>query len=469
MEIMRTYKFRLKPTQEQLLVLEKVCAAVRVVYNAANEQRLLYSRKKGTDFHGRDSYFHKYGQIKEVGHRTLKKDPELLWITDAPAIAMVYAMEDLQQAWDKVLSERAKGMKTNDPSFRSASTDNSFRMPVWTKSANRQTPNVLFGKDFVRLPKIGYIKYIKHRKMKGQFKTATVKKEGSRWYIIVSAKITVKDPCERPANYVGIDLGTSTPIALSDGTEFEFVKTSKKEKDRQKKLQRQLSRAKKGSKRRKVVREKLASMRRKEAARKNSQLQKITTQLVREFTHISREDLSVKKMTQSAKSRRKSGKKTADNKTQAAFNRAFLEVPKYAFGAMLDYKAPQYGTEIMVVDPAYTSQKCSACGNVSKNSRVSQDTYVCTSCGHTEHADTNAAKNILKSAFPNAILNTTGERSDPLKTPSEERKSKGHALLQTSATSKSVASLTEGRIGSHFQNIQSGGNLEVSDTYDPIS
>lgn len=61
---------------------------------------------------------------------------------------------------------------------------------------------------------------------------------------------------------------------------------------------------------------------------------------------------------------------------------------------MLAYKLPDAGCALAYADPRYTSQKCSACGHTSKKNRRSQSVFCCDRCGHTEHADLNAAKNI---------------------------------------------------------------------------
>ena len=301
MKIMRTYKFRLKPNVKQESHFMAVYAGVRAIYNAANQQRILYSRKKGTDFHGRESSFHKYSQVKEVGIRFLKADPELKWIADVvPAKAIEGALADVQQAWDSVISNRAKGETSDDPGYRTFAKDNSFRLPVWSKKKDGCDAVVVFGRDFVRFPKMGYVRYIKHRKLRGSLKTASVIKDGSRWYVCVSAEIEVADPVSRTPDYVGVDLGVEDPIVLSNGEGYTFVPTSQKNTNRAKQLQRKISRQKKGSNRRKRTVAELSQLKRKEAAQKKSQLHKITTDLVANYTHIGRENLSVKKMTQSA-------------------------------------------------------------------------------------------------------------------------------------------------------------------------
>jgi putative transposase len=106
------------------------------------------------------------------------------------------------------------------------------------------------------------------------------------------------------------------------------------------------------------------------------------------------EDLKVKEMT-------KSGKGTVENpgklvRKQASQNRSLLDASPRMIRTMLEYKAPWYGSRIIVVDPAHTSQCCSVCGTVDAASRISRSRFICTNCGSIFDADVNAAKNILK-------------------------------------------------------------------------
>ncbi|GGO81789.1 hypothetical protein GCM10012289_71550 [Nonomuraea cavernae] len=66
----------------------------------------------------------------------------------------------------------------------------------------------------------------------------------------------------------------------------------------------------------------------------------------------------------------------------------------HQLGHFIAYKAARAGVAVVWVDPAYTSQVCSACGHVAKKNRPDQETFACTSCGFAEHADVNAARNI---------------------------------------------------------------------------
>lgn len=67
--------------------------------------------------------------------------------------------------------------------------------------------------------------------------------------------------------------------------------------------------------------------------------------------------------------------------------------PFYQFQCFLEYKCALNGIEVRYIDPRYTSQKCSACGMIDKEARK-KSRYICKRCGHQEHADINASKNI---------------------------------------------------------------------------
>jgi len=80
-------------------------------------------------------------------------------------------------------------------------------------------------------------------------------------------------------------------------------------------------------------------------------------------------------------------------------NWAFAQLRLY-----IAYKAILHGVEVFVVDPRYTSQRCFACGHIEKANRKSQNEFLCCSCGHTAHADVNAAKNIAWAAVMQPIV-----------------------------------------------------------------
>ncbi len=122
----------------------------------------------------------------------------------------------------------------------------------------------------------------------------------------------------------------------------------------------------------------------------------MTTELTRRFSYIAIEDINVPNLTASATG-------DVENpginvKAKAGLNREILNVTPGQFRSQLEYKALKTGSNITAVDPKNTSQICSACDWLDKQSRRSQSVFQCTSCGYQANADINAARNILKRA-----------------------------------------------------------------------
>jgi putative transposase len=81
---------------------------------------------------------------------------------------------------------------------------------------------------------------------------------------------------------------------------------------------------------------------------------------------------------------------------KAGLNRGILDQAWGEFARQLEYKTAALGGAVVYVNAAYSSQECRMCGHVDKANRKTQASFLCTACGHAEHADTPAAKNVLK-------------------------------------------------------------------------
>jgi IS605 OrfB family transposase len=117
---------------------------------------------------------------------------------------------------------------------------------------------------------------------------------------------------------------------------------------------------------------------------------------VRGHALIAIEDLDVKGMTASASGTHESPGSNVRGK--AGLNRAMHRSAWSAARAMLEYKAMLAGAIVQAVPPQHTSTTCSSCGYRSSDNRKTQAVFRCIACDHTEHADRNAAKNILAKA-----------------------------------------------------------------------
>jgi transposase len=154
-------------------------------------------------------------------------------------------------------------------------------------------------------------------------------------------------------------------------------------------LERRLARAKRGSNRRKRVRRAVARLKAREADVRKDWYEKISTDLARRFDVIRVEDLKIGNMTRSARGTAgKSGRNVAQ---KAGLNRGILASGWGLMVRRLEEKAPG---RVEKIRPAYTSQRCSACGHVAAESRESQALFACVACGFACNADVNAARNI---------------------------------------------------------------------------
>jgi putative transposase len=160
-------------------------------------------------------------------------------------------------------------------------------------------------------------------------------------------------------------------------------------------LQRRLARAKRGSNRRKRIKAAIARVRTREADRRKDWTEKTSTSLARRFDVIRVEDLSVRGMTRSARGTVEAPGRNVRQK--AGLNRAILGNAWGVVVRRLEQKAPG---RVEKINPAYTSLTCSACGTTDREARESQAVFRCRSCGHTEHADVNAARNIAAGGRP---------------------------------------------------------------------
>jgi len=188
---------------------------------------------------------------------------------------------------------------------------------------------------------------------------------------------------------VGIDRGVTVSAALSTGEMLTAPGLTAREQARLRRLQRRLARGGRGSARRARARTALARLKARETDRRKDWVEKTSTDIARRFGVIRVEDLKIGNMTRSAKG---TAERPGRNvRAKAGLNR---RVSRSGWGLLvrrLEDKAPG---RVEKVPPAYTSQRCSACGHVDGRSRESQARFRCTACGYACNADVNAARNI---------------------------------------------------------------------------
>jgi hypothetical protein len=161
------------------------------------------------------------------------------------------------------------------------------------------------------------------------------------------------------------------------------------ERHRLRHLERKLARAKRGSNRRARLKLAIARLNVRGVNARRDWAEKLSTDLARRFDVIRVEDLRIREMTRSGK-----GSVIAPGRhvrAKAGLNRQILSSGWGILLRRLEQKAPG---RVEKINPAYTSQRCSACGHVAGENRKSQAVFACTACRHSSNADVNAARNI---------------------------------------------------------------------------
>jgi transposase len=254
----------------------------------------------------------------------------------------------------------------------------------------------------VKVSKVGWVRFRLSRPVPPGVKSYRVTRDPvGRWHV---AFATIPEPVDGPGTgeVVGIDRGVAVSAALSTGELPQCPGLTASEAVRLRRMERKLARARRGSNRRRKVRRGIACLKAREAARRKDWAEKSSTSLARRFDVIRAENLDILGMTRSAGgTAEKPGNNVA---AKAGLNRGILGSGWGRLVRRLEDKAPG---RVERVNPAFTSQRCSACGLVDGMSRESQADFRCTACGHTCNADVNAARNI---AAGHAVTARGGDR-----------------------------------------------------------
>ena len=221
----------------------------------------------------------------------------------------------------------------------------------------------------------------------------TVSRSGGHWHVSIQTEKDVMNPVHSSATAVGGDRGVTNLLTLSDGTLFLPVTSYR---DPQRKLareQRKLARKRKFSANWKLQKAKIARLHQRIAEMRKTILHQVSTVISKNHAVVVLEDLKVVNMTGSAKGTVEQPGRNIRQKS--GLNKSILDQGWGMLKQMLGYKLEWSGGMLLLVDPAYTSQTCAACGHVDAGNRTDQKTFHCLHCGHEAHADVNAAQNIL--------------------------------------------------------------------------
>lgn len=357
----KTYKFRIYPSKAQSKSLENNLEQCRLVYNMI----LAYRKDKWETEHKSISVYDSMKLLPQM-----KNEIESLGEVYAQVLQEVCIRVDLAyQGFFRRI--KAKDCKIGYPRFKGKGRYDSFTYP-------QSGFGIIDGK--LHLAKIGDITIKQHRPIEGKVKTCTIRRTATgKWFVSFACILDDQESIGILEPVVGIDMGLESFATLSDGRKIENPRFFKTDQKALAKAQRKLSKCEKGSPDRAKARKVVAHIHERIANRRNDFCHQQSRKIVNQFNVIVFEDLSINEMM---------------SKGYRSMHRSIADVGWGQFLDFLNYKAAEAGKQAIKVNPAYTSQTCSQCGNRHKL-ELSDRTYHCPICGSEIDMDLNASLNIL--------------------------------------------------------------------------
>jgi len=375
---------RLCPDPESATWLAKHCSDSRFVYNLGLEQRNLWQR-------------HRAARITTVSRQKELAEARQAseWLRVGSSSVQQAALRDLDRAFQNWWKNPGH---FGHPTWRRAGVHEGF----YIRDLSVRRLNRKWGE--IQVPKAGWVRFRISRQWAdiaaARSARVTLDRAG-RWHVSLTT-LAPAFPRKATGAMAGLDMGVAESVTTSDGEHISMpVLLTPGEAQRKRRLQRQMARQKKGSACRARTRQAVARISAREANRREDWIEKTTTAVVRDYDLITIEDLKVKNMTRSAtgtvekpgtRVRQKAGlNRSISSQAWAMFRQRLTDKAIHA----TDLDGASRPVELLVINPAYTSLRCSGCGHTAKENRESQAVYRCRACDYTGNADVNAAINIL--------------------------------------------------------------------------
>nr|BFE28259.1 RNA-guided endonuclease TnpB family protein [Actinomadura rugatobispora] len=358
------------PTPEQEQALLGHCAHARYVWNLAVEQHSFWSRYRG----GAPGYNEQSCQLTEAR-------AEFGWLRAGSQTVQQQAMRDFAQAMSNFFAGTHRR-----PTWRRQGVHEGFRQ-VGVRP--HQVVRLSRKRGAVPVPKCGWVRFRLSRPVPEGVRSYRVTRDrAGRWHVAF-AHVPPPVPGPGDGSVVGVDRGVTVSAALSTGDLLKVPGLTPGETRRLRLLARKLGRARRGSHRRARLKAALARLRARQSDRRKNWVEQTSMMLARQFDAIGVEDLNIAGMTRSPKGGiERPGRNVA---AKAGLNRGILAGGWGMLVERLGHKAPG---RVFKIDPAGTSQRCSACRVRDREARESQARFRCRSCGFACNADVNAARDI---------------------------------------------------------------------------
>lgn len=367
-----THKVRIVVrTKRQREALTLPLVTSQQLYNAALEERSAAWSKYRIGISYND-------QMKSI--TALAGDPSLAAL---PVNLLRWPLKKLDKAFKGFFSRVKKGQTPGYPRYKSKDRWDTFGY------TDRQCWAVDVERNRLDLRMLGWFKLKPHRPIDGEIRSLQIKREGRKWFALISVRVE-DAACHANDNCVGLDMGTTHLATLSTCERIVNVRTNLRLAPKVAEAQRALSRAKRGSTRRKHVKAKLLRLKRHEANCRATHLHQQSASLTKRFATIVIEDLKIRNMMRSARGTVEVPGTNIAQKT--GLNRSIGDAAWGRFAELLTYKAARAGGSVIRVNPRNTSNECHRCHGITP-SRIG-DLFRCRRCGLEMDRDHNAALTI---------------------------------------------------------------------------
>ena len=356
--MLKTHKIALNPNNIQSTQFAQHCGYSRVVYNHA-----LRDFKDGLN----EGVWRSHLELNKR-FNAVKRD-----VYDwCDGLSQNVAKNTVYYNFNNAIT-RWKSGQSKFPKFKRRSKGQSYR-------ADSGRGTITVEGNRIKLPKIGWVRMYQSLRFLGSIREVIISKHGHRWFasIVVDTftEVLIDDHSDKPV--IGVDVGIKHLAVTSDGVYYDNPKALRRYERKLKRLQRRLSKRKRGSQNHRKMKDKITKLHYRIWCIRNDAHHKASTAIVNSASCIGVESLNVKGM---VKNRR--------------LAKALSDASLSSFLMMIKIKANTLGVKVMEADRFYPSSKtCSVCGAVDSDLSLSDRIYHCSSCGHIQDRDLNAAINL---------------------------------------------------------------------------
>ena len=380
-KILKTYKFRLYPNNNQEILINKTFGCARYIYNRMlSERKNVYGKLKNNK-----------EELKKYKYQTEKEfKQELEWLKEVDSIALQQSRINVETAYKNFFASQSgkrKGKKIGFPKFKSKKEN---RKTYRTTSTNNNI-DIVFENKRLKLPKLKWINYSDNRQFNGIIKNVTIEKTPTGKYF---ASILVEEYIEinihqgnSNSKCIGLDYTSKNLFTTNENKVSEYPKFYRMYEKKLAKQSRRLSRKQKGSNNRTKQRIKVALVHEKICNSRRDFHNKLSTMIVKNYDIIGIETLNMQAMSQCLNL----AKSTLDNSWGYFVN-------------MLEYKCKWYGKRLVFADKWYASTKtCNVCRYKNIELTLAEREWDCPACHTHLNRDENAGINLM-----NYAKNTVG-------------------------------------------------------------